>query len=106
MPVLDQPPVAPAAEPLAIRACLTPMLTAEFDREWDLALDEAKRAKDLAPVRELLGKWRHIAYREPRGPGSYYRMPAKAEQIQRRGTNPAAVTLEEMKAVVRGRQAE
>ncbi|MEV0682146.1 DUF6247 family protein [Actinosynnema sp. NPDC050436] len=109
-PALPQPaggdPAAPAADPVAIRVCLTPMLTAEFDHEWDLALDEAKRSKDLAPVRELLGKWRHIAYRELRDPGSHYRMLAKAEQIQRRGTNPSAVTLEEMKALLRGRHAE
>ncbi len=98
-------PVAPAADPVAIRACLTPMLTAEFDREWDLALEEAKRAKDLVGVFELLGKWRHIAYRELRDPGSYYRMLAKAEQIQRSGANPDARTLDEMKALIRERQA-
>ncbi|MDU0295077.1 DUF6247 family protein, partial [Saccharothrix longispora] len=32
-------PVAPAADPVAIRAALTPMLVAEFDREWELVLE-------------------------------------------------------------------
>lgn len=99
-------PVAPAADPVAIRACLTPMLVAEFDREWELVLDRAKASKDLADVRTLLAKWRHIAYGELRDPGSYYRVLAKAEQIQRLGANPDAVSLEEMKALLRGRQAD
>ncbi|MEU4805184.1 DUF6247 family protein [Actinosynnema sp. NPDC023587] len=53
-----------------------------------------------------MGKWRHIAYRELRDPGSHHRMPAKTEQTQHRGTNPTAVTLEETKALLRGRQAQ
>ncbi|GAA3464259.1 DUF6247 family protein [Saccharothrix longispora] len=97
-------PVVPAADPVAIRAALTPMLVAEFDREWELVLERAKVSKDLAGVRELLGKWRHIAYGELHDPGSYYRMLAKAEQVQRLGANPDAVSLEEMKALLRQRQ--
>lgn len=97
-------PVAPAADPVAIRAALTPMLVAEFDREWELVLERAKVSKDLAGIRDLLGKWRHIAYGELRDPGSYYRMLAKAEQVQRLSANPDAVSLEEMKALLRQRQ--
>lgn len=91
---------------MAIRASLTPMLVAEFDREWELAPDRAKASKDLAAVWALLTKWRHIAYGELRDPGSHYRMLAKAEQIQRLGANPDAVSLDEMKALMRGRQAD
>ncbi|WP_123746917.1 DUF6247 family protein [Saccharothrix texasensis] len=97
-------PVVPAADPVAIRAALTPMLVAEFDREWELVLERAKVSKDLAGIRDLLGKWRHIAYGELRDPGSYYRMLAKAEQVQRLGANPDAVSLEEMKALLGRRQ--
>ncbi|MEJ2855258.1 MULTISPECIES: DUF6247 family protein [unclassified Saccharothrix] len=96
----------PAADPVAIRACLTPMLVAEFDREWELVLDRAKQSKDLAGVRDLLGKWRHIAYGELRAPGSYYRMLAKAEQVQRLGANPDAASIEDLKALIRERQAD
>jgi hypothetical protein len=99
-------PVAPAADPVSIRACLTPMLVAEFDREWDLVLDQAKVSKDLAGVRTLLAKWRHIAYGELRDPGSYYRMLAKAEQIQRLGVNHTAGSLDGLKALIRERQAD
>jgi hypothetical protein len=96
---------SPAADPVSIRACLTPMLVAEFDREWELVLDRAKASKDLAGVRTLLAKWRHIAYGELRDPGAYYRMLARAEQIQRLGANPGAGSLEDMKALIRERQA-
>ncbi|XVV04761.1 DUF6247 family protein [Actinosynnema sp. CA-248983] len=86
---------------VAIRACLTPTLVAEFDREWDLALDQA----EVSAMRDLLGKWRHIAHTELRAPGSYFRMLAKAEQIQRLGANPDAVSIEDVKALLRERRA-
>ncbi|MCC8242703.1 DUF6247 family protein [Saccharothrix luteola] len=44
-------PVVPAADPVAIRAALTPMLVAEFDREWELVLE---RAVSLAEMKALL----------------------------------------------------
>jgi hypothetical protein len=58
----DHGPVSPPPEPLAIRACLTPEVAAEFHAEWNTVLDEAKWSKDLAPARALLAKWRHFAY--------------------------------------------
>lgn len=85
------------------------MLAAEFDREWDLVLDEAKQAKDLTGVHELLNKWRHTAYMEMRDPGSYYRLLAKAEQIMQTGQAPeSSVSGGEMKERINrrlGRQA-
>lgn len=65
-------PSAPSADPAVVRACLTPALAAEFDREWELVLDRARASKDLADVRALLAKWRHIAHGELRDPGSYH----------------------------------
>ncbi|MEU0875033.1 DUF6247 family protein [Nocardia brasiliensis] len=35
---------APTAEPKALRAALSPELRAEFDREWDLVLEQAKKS--------------------------------------------------------------
>ncbi|MGH3622670.1 MAG: DUF6247 family protein [Sciscionella sp.] len=96
-------PVPPAADPVTIRACLSSALVAEFDREWETVLERAKQAKDLAPVHDLLAKWRHLAYAELRDPGSYYRLLAKAEQITRTGHNPDAGSFEDMQALIRQR---
>ncbi len=96
-------PTAPPAEPQAIRACLSSSLKAEFDREWESALDEAKHTKTLALVHDVLNKWRHTAFMEMRDPGSYYRMLGKAEQIMRTGTNPDAVPFEDMMALIEQR---
>jgi hypothetical protein len=95
----------PPAEPKAIRACLTPTLAAEFDREWELVLDRVKQSRELADLHELLNKWRHTAYMELREPGSYYRMLSKAEHIMRTGGNPDAGSFEEMQALIRRRRA-
>ncbi|RZS37726.1 hypothetical protein EV193_105284 [Herbihabitans rhizosphaerae] len=78
-------PTPPDADPLAIRACLTPDVVAEFDREWEIVLERAKQDKDLRPVHELLGKWRHLAYAELVEPGSYFRTLAVAAHIQATG---------------------
>lgn len=103
--VPDSPSGPPPSDPQAIRACLTPTLAAEFDREWEVVLDRVKQSKDLADLHELLNKWRHIAYAETRDPGLYYRMLSKAEQILRTGGNPDAVPFEEMRALIHQRQA-
>lgn len=95
-------PLPPLPDPQAIRACLSPVLAAEFDSEWDIVLD-AKRSQELAGVHDLLTKWRHIAYLEMRSAGSYSRMLAKAEQIMRTGHNPDAVPSESMQALLRQR---
>jgi hypothetical protein len=97
-------PGPPPAEPRAIRACLTPTLAAEFDREWRIVLDRVKQSQDLTDLHELLNKWQHTAYMESREPGSYYRMLGKAEQILRAGGNPEAVPFEDMLALIRQRQ--
>jgi hypothetical protein len=102
----DPPPVPPAADPQAIRTCLTATLAAEFDREWEIVLDRVKQSMDLAGLHELLNKWLHTAYMEMRDPGSYYRMLGKAEQILRTESNPDAVPFEEMQALIRQRQGQ
>lgn len=93
-------PVAPAADPVAIRASLTPTLRAVFDHEWAVVLENAKASTDLAGIHALLNKWRHLAYAELTDPGSYYRVLAKAELIQRTGHNPDAVPLAEVQALI------
>lgn len=98
--VPDPDPVAPEADPVAIRACLSQAMTVEFDREWEFVLDEAKATKDLAGVHSLLHKWRFIALGELRDPGSHYRMLAKAEAILATGSNPGAVPVADMRALI------
>lgn len=97
------PPVPPPADPQAIRASLTPTLAGEFDYEWGIVLDRVKQSQDLADLHALLNKWRHTAYMEMREPGAYYRVLAKAEQIQRTGGNSDAVSFEDMQARIRER---
>jgi Family of unknown function (DUF6247) len=95
--------VPPAADPQAIRACLSPALVEEFDAEWDLTLDEAKRDKNLTPIHSLLNKWRHLAYAELRDPGAHRRMMTKAEQILRTGQHPGGVPAEDVRALINRR---
>lgn len=96
-------PVPPPPDPQAIRACLAPELASEFDRDWDIVLEQAKQSHDLAGVHDLLAKWRHTAYMEMRDPGSHNRLLAKAEQILRTGRNPDAAPVEDMQALIRQR---
>ena len=100
----DHEPVPPPPDPQAIRACLTPDVAAEFDAEWEIVLDKAKASKDLAPVHELLAKWRHFAYSELRDPGSYFRLLATAARTLATGQAPAgSISGDEMKALIRQR---
>jgi hypothetical protein len=96
--LLPEPPVA---DPVAIRASLTPRVAAEFDTEWEIELERAKLSKDLAGVQALLNKWRHFACTESHDPGSYFRLLAKAEQISSLGHNPDAVPFADMLSVLR-----
>lgn len=76
----------------------------EFDREWDQVLERAKQSHDLTVVQDLLAKWRHHAYMEMLEPGSYYRMSADAEEVQRTGVAPrGSVDGEEIKSLVQQR---
>ncbi|PZS39739.1 MAG: hypothetical protein DLM62_06640 [Pseudonocardiales bacterium] len=98
----DGDPVPPAAKPVAIRACLTPDVVAEFDREWEIVLERAKQTKDLAGVHDLLNKWRHLAYAELKEPGSYFRLRATAAHTLAIGkAPPGSVPGEDMKALIR-----
>ncbi|GLY63754.1 hypothetical protein Atai01_03730 [Amycolatopsis taiwanensis] len=78
-------------------------MAAEFDAEWERALDRAKQSHDLAEVYELLHKWRHLAHSEQAAPGTYFRLLGKSEQITSTGQNPDAAPLEDMQAVIRQR---
>ncbi len=106
-PLPDGDPVPPATEPVAIRACLTPDVAAEFDREWEIVLERAKQTKDLAGVHDLLNKWRHLAYAELKEPRSYYRLLATAAHALATGKAPPdSVSGEDMKALIRQRLGE
>ena len=97
----------PAADPVAIRACLTPDIAAVFDAEWEHVLEQAKQSKDLAGVRELLAHWRHFAYQELREPGAYFRVLATAAHTQAtRQAPPGSVSGEDMRARIEARLAE
>jgi hypothetical protein len=97
-------PTPPPLEPKAIRACLTPDDAAEFDREWDVVLDTARREQDLEPVQRLLRKWRHFAYAELTSPGSYFRVLATAAHTLATGQPPAgSISGEEMDELIRRR---
>ena len=78
-------------------------LAAEFDREWDIVLDQAKRDKELVPIQALLNKWQHLAFMEMKEPGSYFQLLAKAERIERSGHNPEAASIDEMRALIEQR---
>lgn len=97
-------PIPPSLEPRAIRACLTPDVAAEFDREWEIVLDQAKRSQDLELVHDLLTKWRHFAYAELKAPGSYFRVLASAAHTLATGQPPAgSVSGEQITELIRGR---
>jgi len=107
LPMSYEPePVPPEAEPGAIRVCLTGQMLADFDREWDFVMEEAKQTHDLAGVHDLLAKWRLMAYTELKRPGSYARMMATVEQVLATGKAPAgSISGEEMMARIRARLA-
>lgn len=94
----------PPADPQAIRACLTELVAAEFDAEWDIVLERAKQAKDLTPIHDLLHKWRHIAYAELKDPGSYFTLLAKATRRLATGEEPeGGLSGDELKAHIQER---
>lgn len=79
-------------------------MATEFDREWEIVLDQAKRDQDLQPVQDLLAKWRHFAFAELTSPGSYFRVLATAAQALATGQAPAgSVSGDEIKELIRRR---
>ncbi|MEU7138315.1 DUF6247 family protein [Nocardia sp. NPDC046473] len=90
----------PAAEPNALRAALPPELRAEFDREWDVVLEQAKKSHTLEEIDALLNKWQHTAVMEIREPGSYQRMLDKAERIQADGGRKTGVSIDDVRRLI------
>jgi uncharacterized protein HemY len=93
-------PGTPSADPRALRASLPSALVAEFDREWELVLEQAKQDMDLGPVRSLLTKWRHLAHAELRDPGVTSRLAEKVAEIERTGQNANAVPMDELRELI------
>lgn len=79
-------------------------MAAEFDREWEIVLDQAKKDQDLEPVHDLLAKWRHFAYAELKDPGTYFRVLATAAHTLATGQPPTgSVSGEEIEELIRRR---
>jgi hypothetical protein len=103
-PVPDGDPSPPPADPVAIRACLTPAVAAEFDAEWNVVLEEAKVSHSLAGIHQLLSRWRITAHAELRDPGTYFRVLAAAARAQASGQAPAgSVSGEEITELINRR---
>ncbi len=97
----------PAADPIAIRACLTPDVAAVFDTEWERTLDSAKQSKDLSGVRQLLQHWRHFAYQELLEPGTYFQVLATTAHVQATRRAPSgSVPENEIRARINARLAD
>lgn len=103
--VSPREPVPPPLDPVAIRACLTVLVAAEFDREWGFVLDDARRAGNLEPVTVFLQRWRHVAYAELKEPGNYFRLMAKASQrlANPTATPPGSTSADTVRALIRER---
>ncbi len=99
----ERGPVASAADPVQIRACLPQQLVAEFDAEWEIVLDRAKASKDLTAVHSLLSTWRHLAYAELLEPGACDRLRAKTGEILRTGTNSTSGSYRQMRGQLQER---
>ncbi|NNH75280.1 hypothetical protein HLB23_36430 [Nocardia uniformis] len=97
-------PAVPPTDPAALRASLTPSLRAVFDREWGLVMDQAKDARSLTGVHKFLTQWRYIAADEARDPGAYFRVLAKAAEIEASGGNPAGRSMEDVLALIEQRR--
>ncbi|MGQ0466622.1 MAG: DUF6247 family protein [Sporichthyaceae bacterium] len=92
---------APEADPVAIRACLTPEVAAVFDGEWEFVLEQAKASKEVDGIRNLLEKWRIWAYTELVEPGTYFGVLQKAAHLQAGGRPPeGSVTWQELRATL------
>lgn len=91
---------APTTEPKALRAALSPELRAEFDREWDLVLEQAKKSHTLEEIHALLNKWQHTAVMEKREPGSYQRMVDRAARIEADGGRTTDVSIEDVRSLI------
>ena len=58
-------------------------------------------------MRDLLNKWRHLAYAELKEPGNYYRLLATAAHTLTTGkAPPGSVSGEDMRALIRQRLGE
>lgn len=100
MPSPERPSVTPGCDPRVIRRALTPILAAEFDREWDLVVERTRKSMDLDEIYALLDKWAHTAHLEQAEPGAYRHLLDKAEDIRARGGNPRAADAEEMHSMI------
>lgn len=75
-----------------------------FDREWEQVLEDAKKSRSLAGIRDLLAQWRHIAAQELQSPGAFLRLAAKTDAIMTTGRPaPGSVAGTEVRALISAR---
>lgn len=101
-------PRVPDADPAAIRAVLPPEVAAEFDRNWDAMMDQAKQSQDITLIHSFLARWRIMAAAENADPGSYFRLIEKTNDAvarMERGELPvsARVSADEVLARITAR---
>jgi uncharacterized protein DUF6247 len=98
------PVLPPETTPAAIRDALIDEERTDFERAYQEAVAEAGRTLDLTRVLDVLRAYHRIAWLTQRqGPQAHRQMLDKAADILRTGHNPAAVPVEEVRALIRRR---
>lgn len=95
------PVLPPETAPAAIRDMLIDEERAEFEHAYREALAEAAETLDLTMVLDVLRNYHRIArLTQQQGPQVHRRMLDKAAEILRTRTNPDAVAIEDVKALI------
>jgi|SRR5215470_12401085 len=101
------PALPPDTTPAAIRDALIDEERAEFERVYRDAMIEAARTLDLTRVLNVLRNYHRIAWLTQRqGRQAHRRMLDKAAEIMRTGTNPDAVSVHEVMALIAKRRGQ
>ena len=97
MTIATRPPFADA-DPVEVRQALLGEQRAQFDREYQYALQVAAECLSLDQLRVVLSAWRRIAALTQHDPQAYRRMRETAEYTLRTGQPRAgAVSWSELK---------
>lgn len=95
------PALPPETSPSAIRDALIDEERTEFERAYQEAMIEAARTLDLTEVLDVLRSYHRIAWLTRRhGPEAHRRMLDKAAEILRTGSNPDAVSVDEVMTLI------
>jgi hypothetical protein len=98
------PVLPPETTPAAIRDALIDEERVEFEQAYRDAMAEAARTLDLTRVLDVLRAYHRIAWlTRQQGPEAHRRMLDKAAAILRTGSNPDAIPIEDVRALIRSR---